>query len=103
MDEITRCLEVLGLRPGVAEEDVKKAYRELAMVWHPDRFPEGSPLQAKAQGKLREINAAYQYLIEHGTMASAAPPTAPDWEEPAPPPEQEPEPRRRDGVWIALI
>jgi len=45
-------------RPGwlpIATNEIRAAYRELAMVWHPDRFPQDSPLQAKAQDKLREL------------------------------------------------
>src|SRR5262245_913029 len=104
MDEGTKSLQILGLHPGVSEEDVKKAYRELAMVWHPDRFPDGSPLQAKAQEKLREINVAYEYLMQHGIEAHrVVPPTETGWEEEPPPSEPEPDPRRRDGVWFGVI
>lgn len=48
----------LELEPGVSLDEVKRAYRELVMVWHPDRFPGNSNLQLKAQEKLKEINAA---------------------------------------------
>lgn len=65
MDEIKKCLEVLGLKPGATEDEIKQAYRELVMVWHPDRFAADSPLQAKAEAKLKEINAAYEYLNEN--------------------------------------
>jgi len=66
MDEITRCLEVLGLKPGASQAETKNAYRELLMVWHPDRFASNSPLHAKAGEKVRELNAAYEFLTEHG-------------------------------------
>src|SRR5215467_1723368 len=66
MDEITRCLEVLGLKPGASFEETKKSYRELLMVWHPDRFPSDGPLYAKAIEKVKELNAAYEFLTEHG-------------------------------------
>ncbi len=72
MDEITRCLELLGLKPGATEAEVQQAYRELAMVWHPDRFAADSPLQAKAHAKLQEINAAYDYLLAHGFKEGVA-------------------------------
>jgi hypothetical protein len=54
--------KVLGLEPGVPFEKVKVAYKDLVAVWHPDRFAHNSRLQEKAQEKLKEINAAYEFL-----------------------------------------
>ena len=58
-----RCLEVLGLAPGAPGQDIKAAYRDMAKVWHPDRFTHEPRLQQKAQEKLKEINDAYQQLL----------------------------------------
>lgn len=58
-----RCLEVLGLAPEAAAHEIKAAYRDLAKVWHPDRFTHDPRLQQKAQEKLKEINDAYQQLL----------------------------------------
>ncbi len=55
--------EILELQPGATPEEVKTAYRDLAKVWHPDRFKEDSPrLKAKAAEKLAEINEAYEKI-----------------------------------------
>jgi hypothetical protein len=62
MDERERCLELLGLKPGASAQEIKAAYRDLAKVWHPDRFAHDSRLQEKAQNKLKEINEAYEAL-----------------------------------------
>lgn len=53
---------VLGLEPHAPMPDVKAAYRDLAKVWHPDRFTHDPRLQQKAQEKLKEINEAYKEL-----------------------------------------
>ena len=50
--------KVLGLNPGASDEEVKKAYRRLAMKYHPDRNP-GDETAAR---KMQEINAAYDQL-----------------------------------------
>ena len=56
------CLRVLGLAPGASEQEIKTAYRDLAKVWHPDRFAHDPRLQQKAQEQLKEINDAYARL-----------------------------------------
>ena len=61
-ERITRCIETLGVKPGASEEEVTQAYRDLAKVWHPDRFADNSRLQKKAEEKLKEVNAAYEYV-----------------------------------------
>lgn len=60
--ELTECYRILGLKPGASAADVKAAHRDLAKVWHPDRFLHDLRLQQKAQEKLKEINEAYDQL-----------------------------------------
>jgi len=61
-EKISRCVEILGLKPNASQEEVTQAYRDLANVWHPDRFANNLRLQKKAEEKLKEINAAYEYI-----------------------------------------
>jgi hypothetical protein len=56
---------LLGLAPGASLDDVKTAYRDLAQVWHPDRFPENERLREKAQLNLQRINEAYAVLRDY--------------------------------------
>jgi hypothetical protein len=72
MDDIKRCYEKLGLKPGASEEDAKTAYRDLVQVWHPDRFSHNPSLQKKAEEKLKEINNAYEAVKTHIANPSRA-------------------------------
>jgi len=72
----TPYLETLGLEPGASVGDVKKAYRDLSKVWHPDRFAEDPDLQRKASEKLKAINAAYRQLQSYEPAPDALGPDA---------------------------
>ena len=68
-------LQTLGLEPGASREEVKKAYRDLSKVWHPDRFAEDPTLQQKAGEQLKAINDAYQHLQSYEPQLAAGPQT----------------------------
>lgn len=61
-DRYEHALHLLGLEPGATEQAVKDAYRDMVKVWHPDRFGSDPRLRAKAQEKLKEVNAAFEQL-----------------------------------------
>lgn len=63
---------LLGLSPGASPDDVKTAYRDLAQVWHPDRFPDNARLREKAEANLRRINEAYMVLRDYRPAAAVA-------------------------------
>lgn len=50
--------EVLGLDRNASKEDIKKAYRKLAMQYHPDRNPDDKA----AEEKFKEAAEAYEVL-----------------------------------------
>jgi curved DNA-binding protein len=50
----------MGLRPDATEEEIRRAYRHLALRWHPDRNP-GDP---SAGDRFKEISEAYAVLID---------------------------------------
>ncbi len=60
--EIKRAYRILGLQAGAPRTDIKAAYRDLAQVWHPDRFAHSERLQEKAERNLKRINEAFQTL-----------------------------------------
>jgi PEGA domain/DnaJ domain len=61
-DQYQHALRVLGLEPGATEQAIKDAHRDLVKVWHPDRFGSDPRLRAKAQDKLKEVNAAFEQV-----------------------------------------
>jgi molecular chaperone DnaJ len=50
--------QTLGVSPSASDEDIKKAYRRLALQYHPDR----NPADRQAETRIREINAAYEVI-----------------------------------------
>jgi preprotein translocase subunit Sec63 len=60
--DLLDCYRVLELDPPVTDEQLKRAYRDLTKVWHPDRFGDDAALRRKAEAKLKEINTAYEAL-----------------------------------------
>jgi molecular chaperone DnaJ len=58
--------EVLGVNRDCSDEDLKKAYRRLAMKWHPDRNPDNP----KAEDHFKEAKEAYEVLSDANKRAA---------------------------------
>jgi hypothetical protein len=104
--EFDRAYEVLGVKPGVSTAELKAAHRDLAKVWHPDRFLHDPRLQQKAQDKLKEINEAYEQLISrHKRRVPPPPPPQPRQRQQRPQPRDVARVHVRRGVgwhwWLA--
>lgn len=94
----SKAYELLGVKPGVSNRELKVAHRDLAKVWHPDRFLHDPRLQEKAQEKLKEINEAYELLIS-GKTPRPVPPSPPSRE----PSVQHSKSRGATWQWVAVL
>lgn len=52
--------EVLGLQKGASEDDIKKAYRQMAKKYHPDL----NPGDKEAEARFKEVGEAYEVLSD---------------------------------------
>ena len=57
--------KILGVERKASADDIRKAYRKLAMQYHPDK----NPGDKKAEDKFKEINEAYQVLSDEQKRA----------------------------------
>ncbi len=53
--------QILGVSRNATDDEIKKAYRELAKKYHPDNYSD-SPLADLAEEKMKEINEAYDII-----------------------------------------
>ena len=64
----TRAHQVLGVRLGASWQEVGRAYRNLALMHHPDRVAGMEPeAREYSEERMKEINAAYDELRRRGT------------------------------------
>lgn len=95
-----RCvaLQSLDLPSTATAEHIDASYRTLVKVWHPDRFQNDPKLRAEAEDKLKEINAAHEYLLS--PAATEQPARSDYWHKTSSPGEEsspaEPEPAEKE-------
>lgn len=64
MNELHKAYQILGLDPGSSKETIQRRWKRLAMVWHPDRFPNEEG-KKDAEEELKKINNAKDILWLH--------------------------------------
>jgi len=64
MNELHKAYQALGLEPGALFETIKRRYRRLALVWHPDRMT-NADAKKEVEEELKKINNMFEKLKKH--------------------------------------
>lgn len=74
-----RCvaLHALELHMNASAAEIENSYRTLVKVWHPDRFQSDLKLRLAAEERLKEINAAHEFLLSQPPAPEPPPPSSP--------------------------
>jgi hypothetical protein len=109
---LKQCYALLEIQEDADKADIRRAYRDLVAIWHPDRYQDNPRLQEKATEKLKALNAAYGMLMAHPEIPPDSPARHPDVprkktpESNRRPTRQPPGPvkaKRSLAVWITLL
>ena len=63
--------KILEISPNATDDEVKEAYRKMAKKYHPDNYA-GSPLADLANEKMKEVNEAYDQILNERKQARSA-------------------------------
>lgn len=74
MNELHKSFSALGLEPGAPFETIKRRYRRLALVWHPDRMTNAEG-KREAEEELKKINNSFDRLKKHFETAHKSGPS----------------------------
>ena len=62
--------KILGISKDASDEEVKKAYRRMAMKYHPDKVSYlGEDFQKTAKDKFQKVGEAYELIKKERNMA----------------------------------
>jgi len=69
----TNNYHTLGITPGATWTELRRAYKSLVNIWHPDRFQQDIRQRKLAEEKTKEITQSYQELAEYYKKFGALP------------------------------
>lgn len=69
VEDVNSAYKILEVEPTVSDEEVKKAYRKMAVKYHPDKVSHlGEDFQKIAKEKFQRVNAAYEKIKKERGM-----------------------------------
>lgn len=96
--ELLRAYKLLDVASSATDDEVRQAYHDWVKMYHPDRFQNDAGARAKAEEKLKAVNAAYESVMagraasRANSQQAAAPKTAAAPPPPVAPPTARPNP-----------
>ncbi len=63
-EELKKAYWLVGIEPGVSEQEAKAEFRKRALFFHPDRHPSNPKLRANAIEEMKKLNRAYDAVKE---------------------------------------
>ncbi len=67
--ETDSAYKILEIEPSASNEEVKKAYRKMAMKYHPDKVSHlGDDFRKTADEKFKKVNEAYEKIKKERNM-----------------------------------
>ncbi|MCL1821973.1 MAG: TerB family tellurite resistance protein [Prolixibacteraceae bacterium] len=70
IQDTNNAYKILEVEPTAPDDDIKKAYRRMAMKYHPDKLATmGEEVQKAGQDKFRKVNEAYQAIKKERNMS----------------------------------
>lgn len=108
---LKQCYATLEVHHNADKGEIRQAYRDLVIIWHPDQYQETPRLQKKATEKLKELNTAHDTLMVY-LEARPAKPANPANHQGTPEKQAKPRANHRAGqqkrkspfaLWIVLL
>jgi len=98
---VEQARHLLGVNRGAGPDEIKRAFRRQAKLWHPDRW-NGDPVgQSRAAERMKQLNEAFGILRDHRETVEVE--FGPTFAAPRRPPPPRPSPLSGTPVWKAAL